>query len=56
VHLEKLIQRLIAIINVQKLSKTIDVIILRIRNDLILKREQKSKLKIMVLQLKKKCE
>jgi len=53
VHLEKLIQRLIAIINVQKLSKTIDVIILRIRNDLILKREQKSKLKIMVLQLKK---
>jgi len=54
VHFEKLIQRLIAIINAQKLNKIIDAIILRIRNDLILKKEQKLKLKITFLQLKKK--
>ena len=39
VHFEKLIQRSITIINVQKLSKIIDAIILHIRNDLMLKRK-----------------
>ena len=53
-YLEKLVQRSIAIINAQKLNKIINAIILRIRNDLILKKEQNLKLKIIFLQLKKK--
>ncbi len=40
--------------NVQKFKKIINVIILRIRNNLMLKRERKSKLKITFLQLKRK--
>ncbi len=40
--------------NVQKFKKIINVIMLRIRNDLMLKRERKSKLKITFLQLKRK--
>jgi len=56
VHLKKLIQKSIIIINAQELSKTINATMLRIRNDLMLKKEQKSKLKIIFLQLKKKCE
>ncbi len=48
-HFEKLIQRLITIINVQELNKIINIIILRIRNNLMLKKEQKSKFKIIFL-------
>jgi len=40
--------------NVQKFKKIINVIMLRIRNNLMLKRERKSKLKITFLQLKRK--
>ena len=53
-YLEKLILKLIAIINVRKLSKIINVAMLRIRNNLMLKREQKSKLRITSLQFKRK--
>jgi len=53
IYFEKLIQRSIVIINAQELSKIIDATILRIRNDLILKKEQKLKLKIIFLQFKK---
>jgi len=57
IYLEKLIQKLIAIINVQEFEKIINVAMLRIRNDLMSKKEQKLKLKITFLQLKKKkCE
>jgi broad-specificity NMP kinase len=56
VHLEKLIQKLIAIIYIQELDKIIDVAMLRIRSDLMSKKEQKLKLKIIFLQFKKKCE
>jgi hypothetical protein len=54
IYLEKLIQKLIAIINVQEFEKIINVAMLRIRNDLMSKKEQKLKLKITFLQLKKK--
>jgi len=53
IYLEKLIQKLIAIINVQEFEKIINVAMLRIRNDLMSKKEQKLKLKITFLQLKK---
>jgi len=53
IYLEKLIQRSIAIINAQEFKKITNVTILRIRNNLILKREQKLKLRIIFLQLKK---
>ncbi len=53
IYLEMLIQRSIAIINPQEFIKITDVTILRIRNNLILKREQKLKLRIIFLQLKK---
>ena len=53
-HLEKLIKKSIIVINIQELSKTIDVTMLRIRNDLMLKRKQKSRLKIILMQLKRK--
>jgi hypothetical protein len=56
IYLKKLIQRSIVIINAQKFEKIIDVTILRIRNNLILKKEQKLKLKIIFLQLKKKYQ
>jgi len=57
IYLEKLIQKLIAIINVQEFEKIINVAMLRIRNDLMSKKEQKLKLKITFLQHKKnKCE
>jgi hypothetical protein len=42
------------IINVQELNKIIDATILRIRNNLMLKKEQKLKLRITFLQFKKK--
>jgi len=54
IYLEKLIQRLIAIINAQEFEKIINVTILCIRNNLISKKEQKLKLKIIFLQFKKK--
>jgi len=54
IYFEKLIERLITIINIQELSKTINATILRIRNNLILKKEQKLRLKILFLQFKKK--
>jgi len=54
VHLKKLIQKSITIINIQELNKIINATILRIRNDLILKREQKSKFRIIFLQFKRK--
>ncbi len=53
IYFKKLIQKLITIINAQELSKTIDATMLSICNDLILKREQKLRLKIIFLQLKK---
>lgn len=56
IYLEKLVQKSITIMNVQELSKIINVAMLRIRNNLMLKKEQESKLKITLLQLKKKCE
>jgi hypothetical protein len=42
------------IINIQELSKIIDVTILRIRNNLMLKRKQNLKFKIIFLQFKRK--
>jgi hypothetical protein len=56
IYFEKLIQRLVIIINIQELSKTINATILRIRNNLISKKEQKLRLKIIFLQFKKKCK
>jgi len=56
IYFEKLIQRLVIIINIQELSKTINATILRIRNTLISKKEQKLRLKIIFLQFKKKCK
>jgi len=52
IYFKKLIQKLITIINAQELSKIIDATMLSICNDLILKREQKLRLKIIFLQLK----
>jgi len=54
IYLKKLIQRSIATINAQKFRKIINIAILRIRNNLMSKKERKSKLKIIFLQLKKK--
>jgi len=54
IYLEKLIQRLIVIINVQKFEKIINVTMLRIRNNLMSKKKQKLKLRIIFLQLKRR--
>jgi len=42
------------IINVQKFKKIINIAILRIHNNLILKKRQKLKLKIIFLQFKRR--
>ena len=52
IHLWKLIQRSITNMNFQKLSEVIEMIMRRICNDLILKRDRKSKLHKTSLQLK----
>jgi len=49
IYLKKLIQRLIVTINAQELNKTINTTIQYIRNNLIFKRKQKSKLEIISL-------
>jgi len=49
VYFEKLVQRLIVIINTQKLDKTINTTIQYIRNNFIFKKEQKLKLKTIFL-------
>ena len=54
IYLEKLVQRLIIIMNARKFKKIIDATILRIRNELMSKRERKLRLKITLLQLKRK--
>ena len=56
IYLKKLIQKLITTINAQKFKKIINITTLRICNNLILKKEQKLKLKIIFLQFKKKCK
>jgi len=53
IYLKKLIQKLITTINAQKFKKIINITILRICNNLVLKKEQKLKLKIIFLQFKK---
>jgi hypothetical protein len=54
IFLEKLIQISITIINVQKFKKIINIVMLRICNNLMSKKEQKLKARIIFLQLKKK--
>ncbi len=54
IHLWKLIQKLIMNMNSWKLNKVIEMMMHRICNNLILKRNQKSKLCKMFLQLKQK--
>lgn len=49
IHLEKLVQRLIAIMDVRESSKIIDATMLRIRNDLMSRRERKPKLRMISL-------
>ncbi len=54
IHLWKLIQRLITNMNSQKSDEVIEIIVCWIRNDLILKKDWKSKLHKTSLQLKRK--
>jgi len=54
IHLQKLIQRSIINMNFQESDEVIETIMRRIRNDLTLKRDQKSKLHKTSLQLKRK--
>lgn len=49
IYLEKLVQRSMAIINAREFEKVIDIAILRIRNDLMSKRERRSRLRIISL-------
>jgi hypothetical protein len=49
IYLKKSIQKSITTINVQEFKKIIDVIILRIRNDLILKKKVKAKNNIFAI-------
>ncbi len=54
IYLRKLIQKSIINMNFQKSNEIIETIMCQIRNDLTLKRNQKSKLRKTSLQLKQK--